>query len=141
MRRSQEEFQRALEGGGDPHEDAVAAALCIYDFARAAPGDARLLASLRREDLIQMPLPDDVAAELAQLNAPIEAAMVALTRRLFGRAGKERVSLVVLATFDLPNCALRRHLLSGRAPPAALRPALARAVRAALETTNPEEES
>ena len=138
--RSQERYLEALQSEGDPVGGAIAAALSIYDFARAEPGDARLLASLRREDLIQMPLPGDVATELEELNAPIAEAMGALARRLFGRAGRERVELVALATFDLPHGALRRHLLAGRRPPAALRPALARAVRAALEPTDPEEE-
>ena len=130
--RSQTRFLEALEGAGDPLDGAVAAALSVYDFARDEPGDARLLASLRREDLIQMPLPAAVAAELADLNAPIEKAIGALARRLFGKAGKERVEQVALAVFDLPYGALRRHLVAGKRPPVALRPALARAVHAAL---------
>ena len=132
VERSQKRFVEALADAGDPLDGAVAAALSVYDFARDEPGDARLLVSLRREDLIQMPLPADVATELAELNRPIEKAVGALARRLFGRAGKERVEQVALAVFDLPYGALRRHLVSGRRPPAAVRPALARAVRAAL---------
>jgi len=139
--RSQARFLEALQEEGDPRDAAVAAALSVYDFAREEPGDARLLASLRREDLIQMPLPAGLAAELAELNRPLEKALVTLARRLFGRAGKERIEQVALATFDLPNGALRRHLLAGRRPPAAARPALARAVRAALEPDDRQEAS
>jgi AcrR family transcriptional regulator len=131
--RSQRRFMEALEDDSDPLEAAVAAALSIYDYARDEPGDARLLMSLRREDLVQVPLPADVASELAELNRPIEDALGALARRLFGRASRERVEQTALAVFDLPYGALRRHLVSGRRPPAALRPPLARAVRAALE--------
>ena len=133
VRRSQRRFLEALEKGSDPLDGAVAAALSIYDFARDEPGDARLLASLRREDLIQMPLPAEVASELAELNRPIEEAIGALARRLFGRVSRERVEQTALAVFDLPYGALRRHLVSGKRPPAALRPPLARAVRAALD--------
>jgi AcrR family transcriptional regulator len=131
--RSQTRFLDALEDAGDPLDGAVAAALSIFDFARDVPGDARLLVSLRREDLIQMPLSDELASELAELNRPIEEAIGALARRLFGRASRERVEQVALAVFDLPYGALRRHLISGGRPPASVRPALARAVRAALE--------
>ena len=133
MERSQRRFLDALEDESEPLESAVAAALSIYDFARDEPGDARLLVSLRREDLIQMPLPAEVASELAELNRPIEKAIGDLARRLFGRVSKERVEQTALAVFDLPYGALRRHLVSGKRPPAALRLPLARAVRAALD--------
>jgi AcrR family transcriptional regulator len=133
VRRSQKRFLEALDAENEALDSAVAAALSIYDFAREEPGDARLLASLRREDLIQMPLPPDVTAELAKLNRPIEEAIGALARRLFGRMTRERVEQTALAVFDLPYGALRRHLVSGQRPPAALRAPLARAVRAALD--------
>ena len=133
VRRSQARFLEALEKDSDPLDAAVAAALSLYDFARDEPGDARLLTSLRREDLTQMPLPPDVMAELEELNRPIERAIGALTRRLFGRTGRPWIEQTALAVFDLPNGALRRHLLSGARPPAALRAPLTRAVRAALE--------
>jgi AcrR family transcriptional regulator len=132
VQRSQKRFLEALESEEEPVNAAVAAALSIYDFARHEPGDARLLVSLRREDLVQMPLPPDLAKELAGLNRPIEGAIASLARRLFGRAGRQRVEQTALAVFDLPYGALRRHLVSGQRPPAALRAPLARAVRAAL---------
>ena len=133
VRRSQERFLAAIGDGPDPLADAVAAALSIYDFARDEPGDARLLASLRREDLVQIPLPPDVAADLAELNRPIAEAIGMLARRLFGSAGRQRVEQTMLATFDLPYGALRRHLVAGKRPPATLRRPLESAVRAALE--------
>jgi AcrR family transcriptional regulator len=133
VRRSQRRFLDALEDESEPLDSAVASALSIYDFARDEPGDARLLVSLRREDLIQMPLPAGLASELAELNRPIEEAIGALARRLFGRVSRERVEQTALAVFDLPYGALRRHLVSGKRPPAALRVPLARAVRAALD--------
>ena len=133
VKRSQGRFLEALASDSDPVEAAVEAALSIYDFAREEPGDARLLTSLRREDLIQMPLPAELVSELEELNRPIEIAIGALTRRLFGRTGKSLIEQTALAVFDLPNGALRRHLIAGARPPAALRAPLTRAVRAALE--------
>jgi AcrR family transcriptional regulator len=130
--RSQTRFLEQLQRHDDPLDGAVAAALSVYDFSRDEPGDARLLVSLRREDLIQMPLPADLAEELAGLNRPIEEAIVKLARDLFGRASKERIVQTALAVFDLPHGALRRHLVAGNRPPAAARAPLARAVRAAL---------
>jgi AcrR family transcriptional regulator len=132
VQRSQKRFLEALESEEEPVNAAVAAALSIYDFARHEPGDARLLVSLRREDLVQMPLPPDLAKDLAGLNRPIEGAIASLARRLFGQASRQRVEQTALAVFDLPYGALRRHLVSGQRPPAALRAPLARAVRAAL---------
>jgi AcrR family transcriptional regulator len=133
VRRSQRRFLEALAVDDEALDSAVAAALSIYDFARDEPGDARLLVSLRREDLIQMPLPAELASELAELNRPVEEAIGALARRLFGRVSRDRVEQTALAVFDLPYGALRRHLVSGKRPPAALRTPLARAVRAALD--------
>ncbi len=137
VQRSQKRFLEALESDEEPVNGAVAAALSIYDFARHEPGDARLLVSLRREDLVQMPLPADLANDLAELNRPIEEAIASLARRLFGRAGRQRIEQTALAVFDLPYGALRRHLVSGQRPPAALRAPLARAVRAALTEEPP----
>jgi AcrR family transcriptional regulator len=133
VERSQMRFLAALEHYTDPRDGAVAAALSIYDFARDEPGDARLLVSLRREDLMQMPLPPDVAAELTELNRPVQDAIGALAHRLYGRAARKQVDQTALAVFDLPYGALRRHLVSGHRPPTALRDPLARAVRAAIE--------
>ena len=75
VERSQKRFLEALESDEEPVNCAVAAALSIYDFARDEPADARLLVSLRREDLVQMPLPPDLADHLAELNRPIEEAI------------------------------------------------------------------
>src|SRR5262245_7563733 len=51
VKRSQETFIEAL-ADPDPLSAAINAALSISEFAQRHPADARLLASLRREDLI-----------------------------------------------------------------------------------------
>ena len=52
VRRSQARFLEPLNAGGDPMSAAVAAGLAIHDFATENPADARLLAAMRREDLV-----------------------------------------------------------------------------------------
>jgi len=131
VRRSQAEFTSDAEQP-DPLEAAVAAALSMYDFALSNPGDARLLMSLRREDLLRQPLPDELGEELADLNRPIEAVVADLTRRHYGRATAANVDAMALAVVDLPIGALRRPLMAGQRPSERKRDAVAAAVRAAL---------
>jgi AcrR family transcriptional regulator len=129
VRRSQGEFIEAARDS-DAMSAAVGAALAIYDFAAREPADARLLASLRREDLVrQAPL---LEGELATLNRPLERALADLARRLFGKATRAGIDATVTAVVDLPMGAVRRHLIAGSPPPAQARGQLEAAVRAAL---------
>jgi AcrR family transcriptional regulator len=121
---SQERFLEAMRAEPDPEEATVAAALSIFDFTRDAFPDARLLASLRREDLVGAA----ANAELELLNAPIEEGVRELARRLGGAAPEE----VALAALDLPHGAVRRHLVAGRRPPERLRRPVELAVRAVV---------
>jgi AcrR family transcriptional regulator len=130
--RSQASFLVALEER-DPHKAAVAAGLSILDFCRDAPDDARLLVSFRYEDLIRSAPSPSIAEELAVLNRPVERAVVDLAKRLYGRAGAGAVERTLLAVFDLPYGAVRRHLIAGKAPPRGLRADLERAISAALD--------
>jgi AcrR family transcriptional regulator len=130
-RRAQEEFLRALDQP-DAMAAAVAGACSLYDFARSNPGDARLLASMRREDLVEAPLAPDLTRELDELNRPLERAFADLARRLFGRATGGSVEATVCAVVDIPIGAMRRHLIAGSRVPAGLRGQLEAATRAAL---------
>lgn len=132
VRRSQELFLRQLGGEGAPVEKAVFAGLAIYDFAVRHTPDARLLVSLRREDLIAGIGDRDLERQLSELNEPLEAGIAALTRELYGRATTPAVDRVTFAVVDLPLGAVRRHLLEGMPPPRSLRPHLGSAIRAAL---------
>jgi AcrR family transcriptional regulator len=131
VRRSQAAFLEALHEE-DPMRAAVAGALSIHDFAAREPGDARLLASLRREDLVEGVHRPDLRRRLDDLNRPLEAAVTELARRLFGRSTHENVERTVCAVIDLPIGAMRRHLVAGSPLPDSLRPQLEAAVRAAL---------
>jgi AcrR family transcriptional regulator len=131
VKRSQQAFIEALEDPA-PINAAIAAALSIWDFSQQHPQDARLLASLRREDLIHTVATPRLRRELAQLNRPLQRALTDLTRRLLGHAGPDELQRAVFAVVDLPLGATRRHLIAGTPLPQALRPQLAAAVRAAL---------
>ena len=129
--RSQASFLAAIEQEDDPREAALAAALSIVDFCEAEPADARLLVSFRREDLIRKSSPA-LAAELREVNVPVERAVGGLARALYGRAGRAAVNRTVLAVFDLPYGATRRYLDAGERLPRGLRDDVERAVFAVL---------
>ena len=131
VRRSQESFLTAL--AGEPAEEAaVAAGLAIHDFALSEPGDARLLAALRRRDLLGTVKSADLQEALRDVNDPLRAALVDLARRLYGRASPANIERCAFAVIDLPQGAIRRHLTAGTPLPRGLRPQLEAAIRAAL---------
>jgi AcrR family transcriptional regulator len=131
VHRSQGAFLAALDAD-PPGEAAVAAGLAIFDFARTDADDARLLAALRREDLVREVSDPALASALATLNGPIAEALTRLARRLHGRAGRAVVERTTLAVVDLPQGAIRRHLLAGEPLPPGARRQLEAAIRAAL---------
>jgi AcrR family transcriptional regulator len=133
--RSQASFLAALEKD-DPRDAALAAAMSIIDFCEAEPGDARLLASFRREDLIRR-TGDELAIELEEVNKPVERAVVSLARRLYGRATRPALNRTLLAVFDLPFGATHRYLLMGIAIPRGLRADLEPAVVAVIGDSGP----
>lgn len=126
--RSQASFVVAMEHP-DPQEAAVAAALSLFDFCDQHPADARLLASFGREDLIGITPDGPLAEELAELNRPVERAVVALAKRLYGTRSRRALDRTLLVVFDLPYGASRRLLIEGRPLPRALRSDLETAVR------------
>lgn len=130
-RRAQEPFIAAV-ALPEPMQAAVAAALSLHDFALSNRPDARLLASLRREDLIDTPLNPRLARELSELNRPLENVFASLARRLFGRASRANIEATVCAVADLPLGAIRRHLIAGSSFPTRLRTQIEAAVGAAL---------
>lgn len=130
-RRAQARSLAALEHD-DAVEAAVGAALALHDFAREEPADARLLASLRREDVVRRSTRPGLQLALHEVNAPLRDAFGSLARRLYGRASRPAVERTMLAVVDLPQGAIRRHLTAGGTVPATVRPQLEAAVRAAL---------
>ncbi len=88
VRRSQAAFLDALREP-DPVAAAVAGALSIHDFAQSDALDSRLLAALRREDLIGAAISPRLKKELLELNEPLQAALIDLAGRLFGVVSDE----------------------------------------------------
>ncbi len=131
VRRSQESFLAAL-AEDDPLRAAVAAGLSIHDFALDEPADARLLASLRREDVLGSVTDPDLQRALSEINAPMGAVIRDLARRIYGRVSRTAVEQTMCAVIDVPLGAIRRHLTSGARLPRSLRPQLEAAILGAL---------
>jgi AcrR family transcriptional regulator len=131
VRRSQAAFLAAA-AHDDPEQAAVNAALSIHDFAKQERDDARLLVSFRREDLLRDARSAKVTRELKDLNDPLHCAVTSLARRLYRRATQRTIQRTVLAVIDIPQGAVRRHLIAGSEFPVELRGQLAAAVRAVL---------
>jgi AcrR family transcriptional regulator len=130
--RSQASFVAAMERD-DAREAALAAAMSIIDFCEEHPEDAQLLAAFRREDLIRA-LPDGpLAEELRVLNRPVKRAVVQLAQRLYRKRSHAALDRTLLAVFDLPYGAARRHLLMKTPLPTYLRTDLGRAVAAVID--------
>ena len=84
-------------------------AISVVAFARACPEDARLLLTLRPQDLLDAG-PDADFRELQRaMNAPLEADLHRVARALHGRADARALDAVLRATVDLPYGAVRRH--------------------------------
>jgi AcrR family transcriptional regulator len=134
--RALERFQRralAAAEQPDPLEAAAAMASSQIGFAREQPEDARLLLTLRRDDLLDAD-PDHVfRARLDAINAPLESALGALTKALRARMDARAVELVTLAVVDLPNAAIRRHARDGGELPSWLERDVASAARRLLQ--------
>jgi AcrR family transcriptional regulator len=130
--RSQASFVAAMEQP-DAKEAAVAAALSLFDFCQEHPADARLLASFGREELIGVTPAGPLADELKELNRPVERAVLALAKRLYGKRTRRALDRTLLAVFDLPYGATRRLLINGQRLPPALRRDLETAVRAVID--------
>jgi AcrR family transcriptional regulator len=132
VRRSQADFAAAASLD-DPLAAVVAAGLSIYDFCAANPADAQLLVTFRLEDLSKGPIGKQQAKALERLNEPVQALVVDLARRLFGRPSRTSIDRVLLAVFDLPYGAVRRPLLAGQKVSPQRRLSLEHAITAVLD--------
>jgi len=115
--RALERFQAgALDAAREPDavEAAVGMALATVAFARAHPDDARLLLTLRRDDLLDSEPGAELRERLAAMNAPLEAQLRRVARGLHGRADARALDRVTRAVVDVPYAAVRRH--AGRLP-------------------------
>ncbi len=133
--RAVERFQQdalAAASHPDPLEAAVAVAASQIRFARSQPEDARLLLTLRRDDLLDADPDDTFRASLDRINAPLVATLARLARSLWGRADARAMDALSRAVVDLPNAAIRRQGRDGHALPAWLEDDVAGAARVLL---------
>jgi AcrR family transcriptional regulator len=88
---------------------AVAMALSAIEFAREFPGDARLLLTVRPEDLVDAD-GGDLAAAVTTRNAPLVDRLRQLARELYGTDDRRSLDALQRAVVDLPYAAVRRHV-------------------------------
>jgi len=134
--RALERFQRralAAAGHPDPLEAAVAMASSQVSFAREQPEDARLLLTLRRDDLLDADPDDGFRSRLDAINAPLETTLAGLTKALRGRTDARAVDAIIRAVVDLPNAAIRRYTREGGTLPSWLEQDVAAAARELLQ--------
>jgi AcrR family transcriptional regulator len=131
VRRSQEATLPLL-AQEDATQALVAAALASYDFCIRRPDDARLLSLFSRSDFLSAGLTGELHQELVRLNDGAMDAMRRVSRRLFGRAARAELDLVLACAVDLPYGLARRYLETGTRPPSSRRAAVTAGVRAML---------
>jgi AcrR family transcriptional regulator len=125
----------------DPLEAAVAMAASQIGFARAQPDDARLLLTLRRDDLLDTAPDEAFRARLEAINAPLGARLAELTQALRGRRTARASDATTRAVVDLPNAAIRRWLHEDRALPSWLEADVAADARSLLGAARPQKPS
>jgi AcrR family transcriptional regulator len=134
--RALERFQvRALTAAADldPLTAAVAMAVSQVAFAREQPEDARLLLTLRRDDLLDADPGEELRARLDAINEPLLAKLLELTQALRASTNPRALDAITRAVVDLPNAAVRRHAREGAGPPPWLQNEVATAARRLLE--------
>jgi AcrR family transcriptional regulator len=109
--RALERFQsRALAAAGDtPVDTATAMAVAAISFARELPDDARLLLTIRPDDLRDGQPDAAFRRTLAAMNAPLIERVRELADRLYGRSDPRALDAVNRAVADLPYAVVRRH--------------------------------
>lgn len=136
--RALERFQqRALAAAehSDPLGAAVAMGTAQIVFAREQPEDARLLLTLRRDDLLDADLDQSFRRRLDAINEPLALAVTRLTRALSGKSNARAREAVVRAVVDLPSAAVRRHVRDDERLPIWLERDVAEAIRRLLAPT------
>lgn len=134
--RALERFQRRALAAAEhplPLEAAVTMACAQVSFAREHPDDARLLLTLRRDDLLDADPDDRFRADLDALNTPLEATLARFGKTLLGSDEDRTMERIIRAVVDLPNAAIRRHARGKQELPSWLEDDIAAAVRRLLE--------
>jgi len=135
VRRAQEGFVTAL-ALPDLEQAALEAALHIPRWSRQHLAEATVLLLYRREDLADR-WPQELGAEVTELNKGMEAAVGDFTRRWFGDITPASLQAVAFALVDAPYGASRRYLLAGKPPPPTVDELIIRTCRCVLSLPGP----
>jgi AcrR family transcriptional regulator len=95
--------------GGDAVAAVVAAAEAPAAFAQDYPHSARLLHTVRRDDLLGPETPTDIANQLRDLDRLLVETMIRLARALWGRKDAAAVDLITICIVELPTAILLRR--------------------------------
>jgi AcrR family transcriptional regulator len=136
LRLQTELIEQALPAGA--REAVVAAATAPAIFAEQRPAAARMLFTVRREQLLGPDLPDADAEALHGLDARLVQVLIRLAHLLWDRRDRHAVEVVTTCVVDLPTALFRRALTGPSADGAVhidtdRRERLAAAVRAVLD--------
>ncbi|MCV7402473.1 TetR/AcrR family transcriptional regulator [Mycobacterium fragae] len=117
-------------GSRPPAEAVVAAAEAPAVFAEQYPDCAKLLLTVRREELLNSDLPDEIATELRDLDRSLVGLMIRLAANLWDRKDANAVDAITACIVDLPTALLLRR---NRLDNTTARDQLRAAVRAVLD--------
>ncbi|MEZ0364548.1 TetR/AcrR family transcriptional regulator [Mycobacterium sp. pUA109] len=98
----QDLVEDALSDRG-PADAVVAAADAPVVFAGRHPESAKLLLTIRRDDLLGEDLPTDIAAQLAELDTSLVALMSQLAAAVWDRKDADAVDTITTCIVDLPT--------------------------------------
>ncbi|MCV7235361.1 TetR/AcrR family transcriptional regulator [Mycobacterium branderi] len=87
----------------------VAAAEAPVVFAERYPDSAKLLLTVRREELPDSELPDEIAAELRDLDHSLVGLMIRLAAGVWDRKDARAVDAITTCIVDLPTAILLRR--------------------------------
>lgn len=85
----------------------------------------------QREQLAEQ-WPAELGDELVTLNDPLKVAVRSFVRRRFGSVTKANLDVTSFALVDVPLGAVRRYLVTGKAPPRSVDDLVARTCRCIL---------
>jgi AcrR family transcriptional regulator len=127
---------RALAEAGP--RAAIAAVVAAADapavFAEQYPGSSKLLLTVRRDELLDSGLPDEIATELSDLDRLLVGLMVRLAVNVWDRKDARAVDAITTCIVDLPTAILLRR---DRLTNATAREHLRASVRAVLDVGPP----
>jgi AcrR family transcriptional regulator len=125
--------------GPDPQagvEAVMAAADAPAAFAEQHPNSSLLLLTVRRDELLEPELPDEIAAEIRDLEAMLVGLMIRLAGSVWDRKDAGAVDTITMCIVDLPTAILlRRNRLHRKTA----REQLRAAVKAVLDIGPPPE--